>query len=908
MNVKCSFLCLCALIISSAYFPAAGQGQPKLEKTSQTSAAIRPETLLLFAIQLDNLTLTDSLATYGTVEDPLIPLRDLAQLLDLDLDVSPVDRRVTGHLGQAQRPVIIDLKTGIARVGGQTVDLKPDDFAVTNMDIFITASALQKLLPITLHIDGEALEIKLTALEPLPIQERMDRIARDRNLGTGTEANEPVLRIPSPYLLFSPPAFDVSLQSGMDTLKTGGSYRYDLHAGGDLLYTGFQGYVGSDQAGHLSTVRATIERHDLNGGLLGPINATSAEAGDVFTPSLAMGVRSSEGRGFAFGTAPLEETSVFDHVDLRGDLPLGYDVELYVNDVLRSGQKTPVQGRYEFLAVPLSRGLNVIRIVSYGPHGERSETVKVINVGGGQVQAGATTLAFGLVQQNEPLISLGTAQTTALTPAPNKLRAVMSLTHGLTEDISLVAGAALYPVANNAARALSELGLRTSIFGLATQADAAADSRGGMGFSLGLAGQPFGISLVAHDSEYFGGFVDENYLTDFTRLQRRHTELSLDDSVPIGDFTLPLSGRLQADQYTDGSMTLLGSGRTSTNVGTILVSSGFDYQRTTATGGIVTQQLLGTLSASSFADFEWQLRGSVDYALLPTPSVAAFSATADRTLNEWFDLHLGLGEALQSPKETTFQGGVTFRTSMGDLSVAGSYGLPTQTWSVGVQLTFGLVFDPFSRGYGLTRPGPATQGSVAFQSFIDRDGDGKFSPGDEPVPNVSVQGGEKTVVTDANGQALTTSVGTAAISRLEIGLDNIDNPYVQAPPQVVQFSPRAGQVLRIPYPLIPTGELLATVNFRQTGGRLVGLSSVRVRLERKGGPPLEAITEFDGTVSFEHIPPGQYQIVLDSQQAQRLHMRLVLPVGIIVPANGGLVPDVTAEVTFDVPVSAPAAN
>ena len=37
-------------------------------------------------------------------------------------------------------------------------------------------------------------------------------------------------------------------------------------------------------------------------------------------------------------------------------LPLGYDVELYVNDILRSGQRTPVEGRYEFLQVPLVRG------------------------------------------------------------------------------------------------------------------------------------------------------------------------------------------------------------------------------------------------------------------------------------------------------------------------------------------------------------------------------------------------------------------------------------------------------------------------------------------------------------------------------------------------------------------------
>ena len=72
---------------------------------------------------------------------------------------------------------------------------------------------------------------------------------------------------------------------------------------------------------------------------------------------------------------------MFGWIDLRGELPLGYDVERYVNDILRSGQSTPVQGRYEFRDVPLVRGVNVIRVVAYDPRGERSEEVKDQNGG-----------------------------------------------------------------------------------------------------------------------------------------------------------------------------------------------------------------------------------------------------------------------------------------------------------------------------------------------------------------------------------------------------------------------------------------------------------------------------------------------------------------------------------------------
>jgi hypothetical protein len=84
-------------------------------------------------------------------------------------------------------------------------------------------------------------------------------------------------------------------------------------------------------------------------------------------PPLSLGPRGAAGRGISFTTRLSSRRACSTRSDLRGELPIGYDVELYINDVLRSGQRAPVQGRYEFLDVPLVRGINIIRIVSYGP-------------------------------------------------------------------------------------------------------------------------------------------------------------------------------------------------------------------------------------------------------------------------------------------------------------------------------------------------------------------------------------------------------------------------------------------------------------------------------------------------------------------------------------------------------------
>ncbi|HWH18600.1 MAG TPA: hypothetical protein VNT77_09750, partial [Allosphingosinicella sp.] len=320
--------------------------------------------LLLFSVDLDQLTLTDTLTAYGNAEDPLLPTGELARLLDLAIDVSPADGRIAGSLGQESRSLVVDLDSRTARLGGRNISLAEEDIGRTRTDIYIRASVLQQMLPLRFEVNPEALSIRLMALEKLPIQSRMERLARLRGLGGSIEAgHEPALRIEAPYGLFSPPSFDVVLEAGRDT-RTLRPYsgRYDVRLAGDLLYTGFEGYVGSDERGDPTSARALFERRSVQGEL--PLGARRISAGDVFTPALAMGPRSVGGRGISFSTVPLEQASVFSEIDLRGELPIGYDVELYVNDVLRSGQRTPVEGRYEFLKVELVQGINIIRIVT----------------------------------------------------------------------------------------------------------------------------------------------------------------------------------------------------------------------------------------------------------------------------------------------------------------------------------------------------------------------------------------------------------------------------------------------------------------------------------------------------------------------------------------------------------------
>jgi hypothetical protein len=866
-------------------------------------AKVAPETLLLFSVTLDQLTLTEGLSAYGDPQDPLLPVGELTRLLEYDVEVLPTERRILGRLGESRTSLVVDLATGTARVGAKAVPLAPDDVAVTPTEIYLRASAFARLFPLTFKINREDLEITIVPGALIPVQSRLQRLARQHGPGGGPQGEQPLLRVPSPYRLATLPGLDVTLSAGY---SSGGSqgptmpFRYDIRAGGDLLYAGYEAYLGSDELGQPSTARFTLERRSVEGNLLGPLHARQIAIGDVFTPNLTIGPRSINGRGITISTVPLDQTNIFNRVDLRGELPVGYDVELYVNDVLEGGQNTPNKGRYEFLNVRLSRGVNVVRIVTYGPHGERSEETRIINVGGGQLQRGEVTFQGGVVQQEDTLVSLrNTGGTDFVSPAKGQLRAVGELNYGLTDLITLSAGGALIPLDQHRSIGMYSLGARASIFGFLTQLDIGRDTNGGMAEGVGVAGQLFGVSSVLRYVNLQHGFVDENGPgADFTRPLTSRLELSLDGNAQLASAVVPLSVHFARNLYATGQTELAGSVRASGAAAAVLYSAGFEYSSVSGAGPL-TDRLTGFFAASTYRSFKWQIRSTFDYDIIPELKARAFAVTIDRDLSERASLRLGIGENLQDLGSFNLTASAITRTRVGDLALTADYNNQDQSWRLAAQVNFGLAYDPSRHGYQLARQGPGAGGSATFHAFMDLNGNGRYDPGEPGVANVLIEGGERPVNTNAQGRAFIAGLGSAPTARLNVSLDRLDNPSMKTPPTAIEISPRPGSVADVEFPMQPTSEIIARIVLRRPDGAKVGLSGVRARLVSERGQIAEANTEFDGSANFEELTPGTYRLELDPEQAKRLRMHLVAPPSIAIKGDGAFLPDVTAEVAFE---------
>lgn len=872
-------------------------GTPSPTWADTPAATLSDDRLLLVEVKLDRLTLSDALPAYQNDDGGLlVPVGALTRLLDIDIRVQIGERRVVGNVGEARSPVLIDLSAGEARAAGQRIPITPTDAVAGEQDIFISLDLVQRLLPLKAAFDASALSLDLQALEPLPVQERLKRIGRSGSLRTSGRAEEKPLEIDSPVELLSWPTFDVTLEAGTDTRTDGFNRRYDVRAGSDLLGAGLQTWVSSDNRGKPTAARVMLEQRYAKGG---PLGLTRLSVGDTYVPTLPLGPRSVSARGFSFSSAPLGQASVFERTDLRGEMPVGHDVELYINDVLTAAQSSPVQGRYEFTDVPLTRGVNVVRVVDYGPHGERTETVRVITVGGGQLAAGETVIEGGVGQQERPVIDLAPADAASGDgPGAGELRAALNLTHGFTERLTGAIGLATFTAATGDRREVVNLGLRGSVLGMAAEANAARDRKGGSAYALALAGKPLGIPFTMRHAEYRGDFIDETTPRGgYGRVLTRSSEATLDWTLPLrSDLGLPISIRAARDAYRDGGSDIYGTFRTSVPVGRVFVSTGLDYERAAAT--TVTERLTGNLSLSTYAAYVWQIRSSLDYDLVPDARLRALSVTVDRAIGEDRALRFGYGRSFADGGDQSVEAGVNFRLGSGDLTLNGDYSWPRGDWHVGVQFTFSLVRDPLRSRYTLRRSGAASGGNLAVRAFLDTNGNGVPDGGEAPVTGIRLTGGAHEEVTDASGLALLTGLGYGPSAQVTVNSDDADIGSAEMPANMLSFLPRQGKVAVAAYPISPVGEAMVHVRTRRSNGTFIGLSSVRVRLTSTNGVAQEAVTEYDGSVLFERLRPGNYTLELDPEQAKRLGMTLASPVRLAVFTDGAGA-DADALVIFD---------
>lgn len=876
-----------ALLVSSAS-AAHAQAPPSAIAEAAAPQPFSSDDLLWMELRSGEWRLAESVNVYASRAGVFVPIGELSRVLDLSVGVFPAQRRAEGWVLSPERTLVVDLAEGYALLAGQRIDVGPDQAVIYADDLYLRTDLIERLLPVRLRPDTSAQVLELTALEPLPFQQRLERERRRGQLETAPSGDAPV-QIETPYRLFSPPAFDVNLgglitRDGEDQVS-----RYDVRMASDLLWAGLEAYVGSDDDGTPSDVRVLLSRRDSDGRALGPLGGTQAGIGDVFTPSLALGAGSVGGRGLFYTSAPRDSLDIGTPLDLRGELAVGEEVELYVNEVLYSARSSAVQGRYEFLDVPLAYGLNTVRLVFYGTHGETRTVVRRINFGSGQVEAGRLVVRFGAVEQDRTVFTLGD---TPLQQEDSAARIVAAIDYGLTAALTLSGGFARYSPEPGDARSVGTLGLRGSLGPVATQADLGFDDTGGRGLGLGFAARPGGISLVGRHAEYRDGFIDETRqlgVTDLAPL-RRASDLRADGQLDVfGGVILPLALSMRRLERVDNSALTTAELRGSAPVGRFYVSSSVAYEDERRADGTGLKRWAGATDMATLVASRLQLRGGVSYGLSPDLELDTGYATADWQLSENRALRFGIVRALRGERQTSLQASHLWRTGRFDLSVNGAWE-SEGSWRLGLQLGFGFGYDPGRGRYRMVRPGGASGGAVAVDAWVDENGDGLRQAAEEGVAGIVVDTPGAALATDAAGRAFSPGIGDpgTAVVRLDAGA--VEDPFLIGGAGVFSVEPRPGRTATIPFPMRRSAEVELTVLLQRAAEAPRPLAAVNLELvPAAGGPIIEVRSDHAGVAFIESAPPGTYRIRLQAAQAAALGMLLTGDPTLTVPPSGGYV-------------------
>ena len=431
-----SALALMALASAGAF------GAPILSNMASPSSGdgwtADPDDQFLLDVNIRQQRLGDGVRAYATPSGTCIVFGDFLAALDVPLKIDLESSSASGWAFKEAHKIAIDRRAGIVRYGTQAEALAKNWVRDVPEGWCVDSTALGrwfgiKVLPRT---NGSALVLESEA--KLPVELAAERRRRAAQLKKNAALDLKALpQVRLPYRMWRAPALDFVVSGGV-TYRASDGTRVDrraaLYAAGEVAQLSYTAQATTDDKGKPQSARFRAYRSDPDGGLLGPLKATHFEFGDVSGHSSRLLGSGANGRGVAVTNQPLFTPSSFDRTRFEGELPVGWEAELYRNGQLLGFAETIGDQRYHFDDVQLLYGENRIDIVMYGPQGQVRTRSETVNVGQENTPPGETWYWAGVNQPGRDLVNFR-----GRVDDPNlpRAQATIALAHGIDQKTSV---------------------------------------------------------------------------------------------------------------------------------------------------------------------------------------------------------------------------------------------------------------------------------------------------------------------------------------------------------------------------------------------------------------------------------------------------------------------------------------
>lgn len=823
---------------------------PASEATASWQA--NEDDALLFDVRVGPLRVGNGVRGYQTDNGICVDMGDVIMAFDLPVRLDKKSRRATGWLFEESRTMTIDREANTVQIMNKASALGAADIRDVPEGWCVDTKVLSRWLNVEVKPDLSNALLVVTADRKLPFEmaeERKQRAGKARPTAQFDLSALPQAK--DPYRFWRTPSVDVvasvsGRKDSIDGFKL--DRRYEVYASGEIAKASFDARLSSDNLGIPETLRLRAYRTDPKGGLLGPLNATHFAVGDVSTVSSPLVVQNTAGRGAFVTNRPVGRPDSFDRTNFRGELPAGWDAELYRNDQLIGYVQSRGDGRYEFLDVPLQYGQNRFEIVLYGPQGQVRRDMQMIPVGPDSIPPRETYYWAAIQDAGRDLIDFGSLDQQQFTG----WRGGVGVERGLDPRTSI--GASLFTSQYEGRRDYYfEGSVRRAVGPALVELAAAGNVRGGHALRAQMLGQ-LGQTLISGESVWLSpDFRSERYDAD---LRSAHS-LSVDHSFKIGNKYIPLSLQGAYKQRVNGDSTLEGAARLSFNIKQITATTEIIWEQNKRAFGSDPPARLDALLRLNGRLGGLRLRGEAKFGLSGDAGFRESKLTGEWRAGEKADWRAELGYEATGKRGLL---GMGYTRRFEKFALTGQVRAATDgAVSAGVSLAFSLGPDPRGGGIRFSSEKLASSGQAYATVFQDQNADGIRQPNEPVEKAVELTAGlsGRGEPTDARGQTFIGGLTPYVPVLIGIDASSLPDPFVQPATSGVVVTPRPGIPVVIELPLVSAGEISGTL--LREGGRV--LSGVAIELIGKNGQVVKTTrSEYDGFFLFESVPYGQYKL------------------------------------------------
>lgn len=828
--------------------------------SSRGAESSEPEEYIFRVLMPPQWTIADAIFAYQFRGSYYLPIVELAEAYEFFVEAETDRAFVKGFAGREENTFTIDGERGELIVRGESRELPVDALLESEFigedDIYVQLAVLNEIWPVEMRVELSSLTVVAEPEEELSFVRRVQREDRRTIFESRQELKGEIPDLPyreNPYRWFGKPVLD--LQS---------SFTFD---NSQKVLTGTNNMSGSQQLGKFmadysasyaylegklrrpESIRARFMRQAVGEEDLLIPTLKRVEFGDINLSQRSLVGSNAGGRGVVVSNSPSVKTREFDRITVEGTGPPGWELELYNNTELLRFSVIEPDGEYRFEDVVLNFGNNVIRVIMYGPQGQVREVVEEHQVAGSLLTPGEFRYRAGFADTGRPFIRLEE-------PEPGEEDPIVTqngeFSYGLNQWLTLFGSYTKTPFNQDVEQYYTGGFAFGSPVGVG-EVEGYRQINGGSAVDMRFLTQLFGVRLNLR-SAFFSKFESQDAGTG-TSAKRFEGEMQANTTIPLP--FMPISFRLNTlhRELRDGTVT------TEIDTGQSFTGGGLRF------GHGTNSRFVDQVHQTSSGDFNvtwnkgnWQTRGAFNYAIHPLAELT--SGTAEIRYNPRTDFQAALNFQHNFPESISGIGAQIGYDFEDILTSFDTQYLQERGWQFIMRASTSL--NPYypDRSYRLSSTSRRAYAPILGRVFLDRDANGAFTEGDEPIENARLQVGRSRSVekTDKDGFVVVPA-RPDELTPIMVDEASLQDPYFQPGVEGYSTVGLRGSMPGFDFPVLETGAIDGTVWGDPSGKPVPGMILQLVRED--GEIYMTTETAFDGYYAFEFVLPGTYTVRAD---------------------------------------------